>query len=98
PTRDRISMQICKPRLIKKICLQRGRMVDLSCPCASRVPPRHAWRARTAHRVLWIVVIKPIEVYSEHQRLPGGELVVQASIEEPLAVMTGVGKIAIRRQ
>src|ERR1044072_4211347 len=59
---------------------------------------RDAWRIISADCVLRIVVEEPIDVYTKHQILLRRQLVIHASIEKKLAIVTGVREIAVSRQ
>src|SRR3954451_17563545 len=71
-------------------------MIELRGPRSPCIQAGDAWRAGAAHSVLWIVVIEPVDVESKHQGLAGRELLVEASVNEGLAIVPRIVEVAIR--
>ena len=91
-------MQVGKTSLVEEMRVENRRVIELSRPCPPSIAARDAWRARAANRVLRVVIVKPIDVRSEHQGLVRGELVIKPRIDERLSIVTFEVEMAIRRQ
>src|SRR5262249_51273144 len=64
----------------------------------SRVVASNTRRVSATHGILWIVIIKPVNVRSEHQILVRSEFVVQAPVDQSLAIVACDVEMPIRRQ
>src|SRR5258706_553781 len=61
-------MKVGKTSLVEKMRVKDRRVIELSRPCPPSIPARDAWCARSANRVLRVVIVKPIDVRSEHKQ------------------------------
>src|SRR2546426_10447606 len=98
PQRDGIAMQVGKTRFVEEMRVEDRGVIQLNRPRPARVTARDAWCTRAADCVLWVVVVKSIDVRSEHQCLTRCELVVQPCVDERLSVVTRVVEATVSRQ
>src|ERR1051325_585409 len=91
-------MQVSEARFIEKIRADYRRVICLKRPRTTRVSTRNALRICATHGVLRIVVEKSIDVEAKHQRLPGGQLMVQPAVEKERAIVSGNIEVSIGGQ
>src|SRR5262245_14675037 len=78
--------------------VEHDRVIGLKRPRTSRVVASNTRRVSATHGILWIVIIKPVNVRSEHQILVRSEFVVQAPVDQSLAIVACDVEMPIRRQ
>src|SRR5436190_2486145 len=81
PQGDWVAVEVSDPRFIEKVRAQHPRIAYVARHRTARVLAGDTWRACPGHGVVWIGVVKPIDVRSYHQGLARRDLVVQPAVE-----------------